>query len=76
MEEKKRKRSGDASSEANQSSRDSSSVFQSDHDRLVPNYEKAGNVATSASTVKGEDTLIQGANEKHEDTSSKKRRKK
>ena len=63
MEDKKRKRSGDASSEPNQSSRDSTSVFQRDHDRLVPNYEKAGNVATSTSTVKGVDTLIQDTNE-------------
>ena len=70
---KKRKRSADASSEPNQSSRDSTSDFQRDH--VAPNYEKAGNVATSTSTVKGVDTLIQDANEINEGTSSKKRRK-
>ena len=75
MEEKKRKRSADASSEPNQSSRDSTSDFQRDHGRLAPNDEKAGNGATSTSTVKGVDTLIQGTNEIHEGTSSKKRRK-
>ena len=61
--------------EPNQSSRDSTSDFQRDHGRLAPNDEKAGNVATSTSTVKGVDTLIQGTNEINEDTNDSKRRK-